>query len=59
MAFVKFCRIISHKGVCKNAPYIVQILQKVDGSGRAARGALDTSVTSKRKQREKQWMLKL
>ena len=57
-----FCRILSehfNKGCCKNASYQVQILEKLEGNGRTARGALDASQTSKRKARELYWMLKL
>ena len=35
------------------------MLEKLDGNGRTARGARDASITSKRKLREKEWMLKL
>ena len=49
-----------HKGVSKKAPYSVgKVLEKLDGNGRTARGARDASITSKRKLREKEWMLKL
>ena len=57
-----FCRILSehfNKGHCKNATYNVQILEKLEGTGRTSRGALDASQTSKRKARELYWILKL
>ena len=44
----EFCPILSnhfHKGVSKNAPATVQILDQIDGSGRAGIGALDVSIT--------------
>ena len=51
----EFCPILSnhfHKGVCKNTPATVQILEQIDGNGRAGIGALDVSVTWKRKKME-------
>ena len=57
-----FCRILSdhfHKGICKNASFTVQIFEKLEGNGRTPRGALDPSMTSLRKQKERDWMLKL
>ena len=36
-----------HKGGCKNAPYLVQILEKLGDNQRSAGGALDTSITPK------------
>ena len=36
--------------MCKNSHYIVQILEKLDGNGRIARGVLDVSIIPKRKQ---------
>ena len=38
-----------HKGVSKNALDTVQILEKLDGSGRTACGMLEALITSKRK----------
>ena len=38
-----FCRILFnhfHKGISKNAPYTVQVLEKFDGYWRTARGAM-------------------
>ena len=37
-----------HKRACKNASYTVHSIEKPDGTGRTARGALDASITSKR-----------
>ena len=57
-----FCRIRLdhfHKNVSCNASHLVQILEKLKGNGRTTRNALDTSITSRRKQCEKTWMLKL
>ena len=47
------------KGGCKNVPYTVQTLEKLYGNGRTARVALDASITSKRKQKQEEWILKL
>ena len=44
----EFCPILSdlfHKGVSKNVPDTVQILEQIDGNGRAGIGALDASMT--------------
>ena len=52
-----FCRILSDhfdKRVCKNAVHTVKILEKLDVNWRSAYGALDSSITSKRKQKEKE-----
>lgn len=57
-----FCHILSdhfHKGVCKDASYSVQILEKLEGNGRTERNALDPSVTSLRKKRELFWIHQL
>ena len=48
-----------HKGVSKNTPYVVQILEKLDGNREGACVALDVSITSKIKQSEKESMLNL
>ena len=56
------CRILSNhfnEGCCRGKSFSVQILEKLEGNGRTARGALDASITSKRKERELYWMLKL
>ncbi len=57
-----FCRILAshfNKGPCKNSEYSVQIIEKMEGSGRTERGAMDLKASSERKAREKYWMLKL
>ena len=57
-----FCRVLSshfNQGCCKNADYVVQILEKLAGNGRTARGAIDPKQTAERKKRETEWMLKL
>ena len=44
----EFCPILSdhfHKGVSKNVPDTVQILEQIDGNARAGIGALDASMT--------------
>ena len=57
-----YCKRLSNhfsEGLCKNANYHVQIIEKLEGNGRTGRKALDTQVTSLRKARETHWMLKL
>ena len=57
-----FCKILnSHftSGLCKNAKYEVQILEKLEGSGRTDRNAMDISAKPLRKNRELHWMMKL
>ena len=57
----RLCRILSdnfHKDVCCNASYLVQ-MGKAKGKGKTAKNTLDASITSRRKQHEKTWMLKL
>lgn len=49
------CPILSNhfdKGVSKNTPNTVQILEKINGNERAGIGALDASITWKRKKKE-------
>ena len=48
-----------HKGFCRNATYLVQILEKLKESGSSARNALEASIIYSREQCEKTWMLKL
>ena len=43
-----FCCILSdhfHKGVCCNACYSVQILDKLEGNGKTARNTFDASIS--------------
>ena len=57
-----YCKRLSNhfsEGLCKNANYSVQIIEKLEGNGRTGRKALDTQVTSLRKTQETHWMLKL
>ena len=57
-----FCNRLSNhfsEGLCKNANYSVQIIEKLEGDGRTERNALNSQVTSLRKARETHWMLKL
>ena len=57
-----FCVILTNhfnSGKCKGAKYTVNILEKLDGSGRTERRAMDPESTAYRKQREIYWMLKL
>ena len=53
------CKILSqhfNQGVCKGASYSVQILEKLVGTGRTERNAIDASMTSYRKKREDYWI---
>ena len=54
-----FCRILSDHSRKGNTSSSVQTLKELEGNDRAARNALDASITSIRKQSEKTWMLKL
>ena len=54
-----FCRILSNYSRKGNTSSSVQTLKELKGNGRAARNALDASITFIRKQSEKTWMLKL
>ena len=56
------CRILSehfNKGSCKGAAYSVNIIEKLEGDGRDENGKLDPSMTTIRRKKETQWMLKL
>ena len=56
------CRILSDhfsKGLCKNATYSVHIIEKLVGSGRDEEGEVDPSLTTIRRKKETEWMLKL
>ena len=53
------CKILSshfNTGLCKGADYCVQILEKLEGTGRTERKAIDVSMTSHRRKREEYWM---
>lgn len=57
-----FCKILSGhftSGLCKDAGFKVQLLEKLPGDGRSNRKAIDPSCTALRKERERFWMLKL
>jgi len=57
-----FCKILNshfNSGLCKDATYEVQILEKLEGSGRTDRNAMDMGAKPLRKSRELFWMLKL
>ena len=56
------CRILREHfnfGLCKDASYAVTILEKLEGSGRTERDAIDLSARRKRHQKERHWMLKM
>jgi hypothetical protein len=56
------CHILSEhftSGLCKDAPYSVQILEKLEGNGKTINNVWDPSMTKLRKERELHWMLKL
>ena len=46
-------------GICKNAKYSVQIIEKWQGSGRTSHGAIDLGEAILRRKRETEWILKL
>ena len=46
-------------GLCKDAKYMVQIVEKLDHTGRTERNVIDTSHNKSRSERELHWMLKL
>ena len=53
------CKILTahfNSGVCKGSNFEVQILEKIEGSGRTERNAMDVKVSSHRKQREDFWI---
>ena len=58
---MKFCILPDHfhKCVFYNASHSVHILETFEGNGRTARNTLDTPITSRRKQLEKTWIVKL
>ena len=47
------------QGECQDSTYSVQIIEKIEGDGRTPRGAIDLNVSGLRKQKEKEWMLKM
>ena len=56
------CRILRDhfsKGLCKNATFTVNIIEKLPGNGRDNDGNMDPAVTRIRKRKETNWMLKL
>ena len=57
-----YCKILNNhftEGQCKDAKYTVNILEKLEGSGRTERDAMDVSSKWQRKEREKFWMMTL
>ena len=56
------CKILSKHssaGLCKNANYIVSIIEKLSGSGRDGNGNPIPSITVERQKNETKWMLTL
>ena len=56
------CRILSEyfsKGLCKNATFTVNIIEKLHGTGRDEHGSIDSAITAIRRKKETDWMLKL
>ena len=56
------CNILSKHfsvGLCKNANYIVNIIEKLSGSGRDGNGNSIPGVTVERQKKETKWMLTL
>ena len=53
------CKILSqhfNKGICKGSSFEVQIIEKLEGSGRTERGAIDVKICRTRRKREDFWM---
>ena len=56
------CRILSEhfsKGLCKNATFTVNIIEKLQGNGRDEHDVIDSAITAIRRKKETSWMLKL
>ena len=56
------CKILSEhfsKGSCKNATFTVNIIEKLQGTGRDEDGVIDSAITAIRRKKETNWMLKL
>ena len=56
------CRIlVDHftSGVCQGATFTVNVLEKLSGTGRDAEGNVDPAMTRIRRQKEREWMLRL
>lgn len=54
-----YCKILRNhfnKGICKDSKYVVQIVEKLEGSGRTERNAIDPAITTFRRKREDFWM---
>ena len=47
------------KGCCKGSSYTVSILEKLEGTGRTDRNAMDVASKPVRKARERYWMMEL
>ena len=57
-----FCKKLSahfNEGLCKNANYTVSIIEKLEGTGRTERNAMDVQSREPRKSRDTQWMLEV
>ena len=57
-----FCKWLAEHfstGICKNAKYSVQIIEKWQGNGRTSHGAIDLGEAVLWRKRETEWMLKL
>ena len=53
------CKILTNhfsSGLCKKCRYEVQILEKIEGTGRTERGTIDVKVSNHRKQQENYWI---
>ena len=56
------CRIlVDHfsSGLCQGATFTVHVLEKLSGTGRDAEGNVDPAITRIRRQKERDWMLRL
>ena len=56
------CRIlVDHftSGLCQGATFTVHVIEKISGNGRDAEGNVDPTSTPVRRQKEREWMLRL
>ena len=56
------CRIlVDHfsSGLCQGATFTVHVIEKLSGTGRDAEGKVDPAISRIRRQKEKEWMLRL
>jgi len=59
---INFCKRLCshfHEGLCKDAEFTVNVIEKLEGNGRLPNGKVDLDIASLRRRKEKEWMLKL